>query len=193
MGTQKLLLPFAGRTIIGHITAQVLASPADQTVIVVGHDAAAIKSALVGQQVEFVPNPDIEGDMLSSVRCGLRAVPEACDAVLVVLGDQPSITSDLIRQLIEAGSVSGGRGIIVPVYGDKTGHPPLFSTRYSQEILTRYDDVGLRGLLQAHAGDRLDVPIASSSVLRDMDYPEDYRREVGANLIPDSERAFRCR
>ncbi len=192
MGTQKLLLPFAGRTVIGHIAAQVLASPVDRTIIVVGHDAAAIKSALVGQSVDFVPTPDTEGDLLSSVRCGLRAVPVEIDAVLVVLGDQPSITSELIRQLIEAGNAAG-RSIIVPMHDGKTGHPLLFSTRYREEILTGYDDVGLRGLLQAHAGDRLDVPVASSSVLSDMDYPEDYRREVGAHLIPGPEGASRCR
>jgi molybdenum cofactor cytidylyltransferase len=114
--------------------------------------------------------------MLSSVRCGLRALPPDCEAVLIALGDQPSITADLVARIVHAFYASG-RGIIVPVHGGKRGHPLLFSARYSQEVLTRYDDLGLRGLLRAHPEDVFELPADSASVLSDMDYPEDYQRE----------------
>ena len=39
------------------------------------------------------------------------------------------------------------RGIAVPIYKGKRGHPLLFTARYREEILNQYDDVGLRGLL----------------------------------------------
>jgi molybdenum cofactor cytidylyltransferase len=64
----------------------------------------------------------------------------------------------------------------VPVYHGKRGHPLLFSARYSQEILTRYDGEGLRGLLRAHPEDIFELPAPSDSVLSDMDYPQDYLR-----------------
>ena len=177
MGTQKLLLPFAGRTVIGHIAGEILRSPISETLVVVGQDAARIAEALAGLRAQIVTNPDPGGEMLSSVRCGLRALPADCDAVLVALGDQPTITSDLVGRMIDAFR-TGGRGIVVPVHGGKPGHPILFSTRYRREILRGYDDVGLCGLRQAHPGDVLEFGVAGPSVLRDMDYPEDYQQEL---------------
>jgi molybdenum cofactor cytidylyltransferase len=191
MGVQKLLLPFGGsrqsrstevgspgRTAIGHIVGEVLRSPVDQTLVVVGRDAARVASALAGLGVTFATNPDPDGDMLSSVRCGLRALPADCRGVLVALGDQPSITSDLVGRMLDAFG-TGDRGIVVPVYGGRRGHPILFSASYGPEILTGFDSVGLRGLLGAHGPDVLELPVTSPCVLSDMDYPEDYRREMG--------------
>ena len=184
MGCQKLLLPFAGKTVIGHIAAQLLESPLDWMIVVAGGDAMCIADALhqatsdaTGQRSErlsMVTNPDSSGDMLSSVRCGIRALPGECQRVLVALGDQPSITSRLIAQMLSAFDMAG-RGILVPVYNGKTGHPILFSARYCEEVLAHYDEVGLRGMLKAHPDDVFSFPVSDSAILCDMDYPEDYR------------------
>jgi molybdenum cofactor cytidylyltransferase len=115
--------------------------------------------------------------MLGSVRCGLRALPPECDAVLLALGDQPAIRSALINEMLRAFDATG-KGILVPVYEGKRGHPLLFSARYRDEILRRYDDIGLRGLLQVHSDNVLELAAASATVLSGMDCPEDYRREI---------------
>jgi len=73
-----------------------------QIIIVVGRDGTQIQQALRDHAVSFVENPDPTGDMLSSVRCGLRVLPEACEAILVALGDQPGITHELVTGLIRA-------------------------------------------------------------------------------------------
>jgi molybdenum cofactor cytidylyltransferase len=177
MGVQKLLLPFGGGTLIGHIAGEILRSPVDRTFVVVGPDAARVTAALAGHRAQIITNPDPDGEMLSSVRCGLRALTPDCEAVLVALGDQPSITADLIARLVSAFRTSA-RGIVVPVYSGRGGHPILFSIRYRQEVLTCFDDVGLRGLRQAHPEDVLELAAPDPSVLTDMDYPADYRREL---------------
>jgi molybdenum cofactor cytidylyltransferase len=191
MGVQKLLLPYGGETLIGHIAAEVLRSPVDRTFVIVGQDAARVAAALPaapgsGQHIEIITNPDPGGEMLSSVRCGLRALPPDCEAVLVALGDQPSITADLVGRMVAAYRASG-RGIVVPVHGGRGGHPIIFSTRYRQEVLSRFDDVGLRGLRQAHPEDVLELDSPDPAVLSDMDYPADYRREL-ARLADESPR-----
>jgi len=82
--------------------------------------------------------------MLYSVRCGLTAVPEQSEAVLVALGDQPGITAGVVAELI-ASFHATGRAIVVPTYKGRRGHPLLFATHYRSEILTRYEGRGLRG------------------------------------------------
>jgi molybdenum cofactor cytidylyltransferase len=189
MGAQKLLLPFGGGTVIGRVAGEILRSPVGRIFIVVGADDARVVATVenelalrsAGRARKFfssLTNPDPASDMLSSVRCGLRALPQDCDAILVALGDQPSISGDLVAGMIGAFRGSG-RGIVVPVYGGKRGHPLLFAVQYREEILNRYDDLGLRGLLRAHPKEVFELPADSAGVLSDMDYPEDYRRELG--------------
>jgi molybdenum cofactor cytidylyltransferase len=115
--------------------------------------------------------------MLSSVRCGLGDLPRQCRAILVTLGDQPSISTKLIDQILQSFAATE-KQILVPLYQGKRGHPILFSEFYRNEILTHYDNVGLRGLLHAHPDDVLELTVSTSAVLSDMDYPEDYRREL---------------
>ena len=177
MGVQKLLLPFGGKTVIAHIVDQLLVSHVDEIHVVVGCQAKRISRELSGRPVSIVNNPNYKSGMLSSVRCGLRAIPQQCLAVLVALGDQPSVTSKLIDQMLQAFATTEKR-ILVPLYKGKRGHPILFSELYRNDILAHYDKVGLRGLLHAHSDDVLELTVSTSAVLSDMDYPEDYRREL---------------
>jgi molybdenum cofactor cytidylyltransferase len=178
MGAAKQLLPFAGTTVIGHIVDELRRSRIDEVCVVVGHEADRVCRALEGRTVRIVVNPDFaQSDMLASIRCGLLAMPTACRAVLAALGDQPAITAELIDGMIDCFAICG-RGIVVPVHAGRRGHPLLLAGRYRGEILTGCDRVGLRGLLAAHADDVFELPVLTSAVLADMDYPEDYQREL---------------
>jgi len=206
MGQQKLLLPWAGRTLIGHVAGQVAASGVDRIVAVTrGGDAPAGRGAEVAEalaglgvgRLEIAANPDAEGDMLSSVRRGLRALPGDCEGFLVAIGDQPTITAALIDRMIAAFRKSnpagvgnaaapspsaaagpGGGIIVVPAHQNRRGHPILFASRRRQEILTGLDGVGLRGLLDARAEDVLELPEPCPAILTDLDWPDDYRRAL---------------
>ena len=176
MGTQKLLLPLAGQTVIGHIIEQILLCRIQQVFVVVSDNKDDISQALTDKDISLVINTISDGDMLSSVRAGIGALPQECEAALLVLGDQPSIEPQLITRIIQRFHQTN-RGIIVPIYDGKRGHPLLFSQRYFAEVLTNFDGVGLRGLLQTHPADIEELTTNNSRVLEDMDYHEDYQRE----------------
>lgn len=113
-----------------------------------------------------------------SVRCAVvLATGEDCAAVLVVLGDQPGITADVVAILVQAFKASS-HGIVVPTYNGRRGHPLLFAMHYREEILSCYRDVGLRGLLYAHPEDVFEVEASAPGVIEDMDVPEDYEQTV---------------
>jgi molybdenum cofactor cytidylyltransferase len=178
MGTQKLLLPLQGRPVIVHVVDELLRSPVDRVFVVVGEEGKPIIEAMADRPVHFVTNPFPEGEMLSSVRCGLTAMPGECAAVLVALGDQPGISADVVGELVRSFR-SGDRGIVVPTHDGQRGHPLLFAMHYRDEILTGYEDRGLRGLLDAHPQDVLEVEVTTPGILEDIDVPEDYRRAIG--------------
>ena len=176
MGTQKLLLPFGRTTVIGHVVDQLLHSVVDQVHVVVGHQPERIITEVSGRAVSIVTNMDYDSGMLSSIRCGIRALSSECEAILVALGDQPAITAELVDAMVES-FATVKQHILVPVHSGRRGHPLLFSADYKQEILTQHDDLGLRGLLRAHGDDLFELPVSTPAVLSDIDYPEDYRRE----------------
>src|SRR5262245_20131192 len=176
MGTQKLLLPFADQTVIAHVADQVIKSPIRQVLVVTAEQSEQIETALKGKRLSIVINPDFEGDMLSSIRCGLRALP-ACEAVMILLGDQPAIRSELVGEMIRIYETSNA-SIIVPTYRGKRGHPILFSSRYCDEVQKKFEGSGLRGLLSAHPEQVHEMKVDDEGVLADMDNPADYARET---------------
>lgn len=175
MGAQKLLLPFDGKTVITRIVDELADSLVDGIHVVVGCEGQRIVEELSGRKVLIVENPDYEEGMLSSVRAGIRSLPKECESVLVTLGDQPTITTELIDEMVKA-FVESEKSILTPLYKGKRGHPLIFSQSYCKEVLECYDNVGLRGLLHAHREDVFEFTVSSPAVLHDMDYPEDYRQ-----------------
>ena len=96
---------------------------------------------------------------------------------MVALGDQPAITADVVAELVWSFQ-NTGRGIVVPTYKGKRGHPLLFAMHYRDEILTRYEGRGLRGLLDTHPQDVSELEVATAGILEDIDLPEDYQRAI---------------
>jgi len=172
MGTNKLLLPYGGESVIRHIVKTLLASGVDGIVIVTGHDPEAIHIELREYPVRYAHNCDFESGMLSSVRCGLRERSHDCDAVIVALGDHPTLDASVISRMIA--EHRKGAQIVVPSHNGKRGHPLLFSMRYAEAVLTRYDDCGLRGLIREYAAEVVEIACDEDSATLDMDTPEDY-------------------
>ena len=160
---------------IARIVDETLRSSVEQVYVVTGPDSHSILEALLGRPVTFVVNSEVQSEMLDSVRCGIRALPETCTAALIVLGDQPGLTACLIDALIKEFTATL-LGVALPSYLGKRGHPPLISMKYRDELLTRYDDTGLKGLIKAHKEDVCEVEVADPGRLEDMDFPEDYQR-----------------
>jgi len=177
MGTQKLLLPFRGKPMIATIVDELLGSPVDEVIVVTGKSHEALAAALVGRDVRLVVNTNADSEMLQSVRCGLHLVNAESDAVIVALGDQPTLTAAVVGELIRAYQ-STSRDIVVPVHKGKRGHPLLVSTQLQDEIFRCHDGRGLRGLLDAHAERVLEVEIDDANILKDIDLPVDYDRAI---------------
>ncbi|MEJ5237983.1 MAG: nucleotidyltransferase family protein [Limisphaera sp.] len=175
MGQPKLLLPWGHSTVLATVADAFLGAGLDPVLVVVGPGSEALRAALTGRPVRFVENPDPEGEMLRSVRCGLSAAPKDADAFAVSPADLPGLTAELIRGLLTGHERLGGK-ITVPVWQGRRGHPLIFAAELRAEVLSRFDGVGLRGLLEAHAAEVREWPAPDASPLLDLDTPEDYAR-----------------
>jgi molybdenum cofactor cytidylyltransferase len=175
MGRQKLLLPYKGTTIVEAVVRAALDSEADGTLVVLGADRAKVQAALESYPVTFAVNKGYRKGMLSSVQAGFRGLPVEAEAAVVMLGDQPAVASRTVDELVRAYR-AGERGIYLPVYGGRTGHPLLVDAAYRGEILGLDAKVGLRQLLRLHARDVFPIKVTEAAPPEDMDTPEDYKK-----------------
>jgi molybdenum cofactor cytidylyltransferase len=180
MGSLKPLLPFGSGSVIQSVVRSLKASPAGRVLVVLGHQADEIAAHLAGEGVEVVRNPRYREGMLSSVQAGVSAAPPGTEWLVIALGDQPSLQPAVVRVLLqraEAG-LRSGYSIVVPSYGGRRGHPLVIHARHREEIGHLDPQVGLRELMQSHAAAILHVDMESDDVLRDIDTPEEYQREL---------------
>lgn len=177
MGEPKLLLPFGEKTIIEAVIDNVVRSKVKNILVVLGADREKIKEKIQNYPIKICVNSHFQEGMLSSVQRGFQTLPENTQAVLIILGDQPSIASSVIDKVIDAYRRTG-RGIVLPVYKNDRGHPVLIDMKYQDEVQNLSLEIGLRGTVYNHPGDILEVEVEASTILRDIDDMDDYRREL---------------
>lgn len=177
MGTPKQLLPFGGVTLIEQVVRSLTRSRLGKEVVVVlGHRAMDIVKRVSGMPVRLAYNPEPEGDMLTSIRCGLAYI-EPEQAFLVALGDQPLVTTGIVNLLI-AEYERRPQGMVLPVHDGKRGHPMILSPAYREEILFESIPGGLKALRDRHADSVRTVPVDTDAVLIDLDYRRDYEEAL---------------
>lgn len=179
MGQPKLLLPYGDKTIIEKVVRNVASSRADRAVIVLGGNRREIEEKLRAAAMKRVVNRRYKEGMFSSIRRGLSALPASAGAAVFVLADQPDVPTSVIDLLIEAYRREK-KGIVLPVFRNKRGHPLLIDLKYRGEIETLSPEIGLRGLLRTHPDDILEVRVTCPAVLKDIDDPDDYGRALRA-------------
>ena len=174
MGSQKLLLPFGQNTIIGTVIDNVLNSSVDHVMVVLGANQEKIREAIGNLPVQFCYNKEHEQGMLSSVICGIRALPQEAVAALIFLGDQPGIPPAVANSVIDA-YMEELIGIVIPVHNHRRGHPLLVDMKYRKEIEHLDLEEGLRALRHHFPDDVMEVEVEEPGILVDIDTREDYK------------------
>ena len=177
MGAPKMILPYEGMTIIEKVLENVLASDAEKVVTVLGSHKEEVLKVIERFPVMHCYNGNYKNGMLSSVKCGFEFLPGDFRAAMVFLGDQPMVETSVINKMINLYNTSG-KGILVPVFENKRGHPLMADRKYRDEIIDLDDPEGLKGLLRRHPDDLLEVVTENPSVLKDIDTMEDYINHI---------------
>lgn len=177
MHRQKLLLPYKGKTIIEQVVVIAKKVVQHNVVVVLGSHSHEIYKQIKDTGVSVQQNVNYASGMLSSIVCGLNALPADAKAVLIFLGDQPHIPEKVPQDLIETWRTSS-MGIILPVYKGKRGHPVLVETRFKTQINDLDSSKGLRLLMNRFDHEVFEVPCEVPEILRDIDTPADYFYEL---------------
>lgn len=178
MGTEKALLAYQGETFLDRLIG-VLAGHCAPVIVVLGHHAEAIRAGLKrAGEAEFVVNAHYADGQLSSLQCGLAAVPEGAEGVLFLPVDYPAVREATVVALIEAFERRAGSPLVVPRYGGRRGHPICCARELIPEFLALGRDSQARVVVHGHAHETRYVDVDDPGILLDVDDPEAYRNLI---------------
>ncbi len=167
--TNKLLAPIDGKPMVLAAVDAAMASDCGPVVVVTGHEAERVKEALAGRDVVFVHNEDYAEGMASSIRCGVRALADQVEGILIGLGDMPHIQSETCAALINAFDPDQGRDICVPVCDGRPGNPVLFGRRLFSSLEHLKGDTGGKAVIRDNPACLIKVPVDDPGIHIDHD------------------------
>lgn len=176
MGSPKALLDIGGRTFLEHCVDVLQSAGVTRVVAVLGADEQEIRRRVRLTSATMVTNSDWQSGQLSSLVAGLNAL--ACDGLegaVVWPVDRPLVGPDVVKSLCDAFR-SSGKGVVVPVYRGRRGHPVVFSVKLFDELKLADPAIGARQIVHAHPDEVAEVLTEVEGVVTNIDTPEDYRR-----------------
>ena len=178
MKQAKMLLPFEHSTILQTILARAKDIEPDTICVVTGFYHKEILQIIHDEQVHFIFNEQWEEGMSGSIKKGLSYLvqqnPEL-QSVLIMVADQPYITSALLEEMITL-QEQGQKGIIAASYAGIHGTPVLFRKNYFSSLENLVGDKGARSILQHYPDDLVTVGFPLGEI--DIDTEEDYKKIV---------------
>ena len=192
MGRPKLLLPWHGTTILGHLLREWRSSLGAEQITVVcaeGNEALEIELDRLGIPPEDrVPNPHPETGMLDSIRLAAQW-PGRLEAPThwgIVLGDQPHLRRSTLERLIEFASEHPDQ-ISQPGFNGRRRHPVILPRMLFGQLADS-PAASLREFLRSVRNRLAVCEMVDPGLDIDIDTPEDYRRAVAMSRRPLQEK-----
>lgn len=181
-GQPKQLLPFRGATMLGWVVGQAQRATAlDEVVVVLGRAAEEVREQVDFGAARVVENPVFGEGCSSSYRAGIGSLNAGSTAVMIILGDLPGVTPEIINRLAEAW-LPQEAPIALCSYEGRKGHPMIFARSIFSQLMDLHGDKAAWKLVDANAA-RVQEVHFSLPYPDDINTPEDFERlATAANL-----------
>ncbi len=172
MGSNKLLLPLDGETLLRRAAKRAIAAGLSPVIVVLGHESDLGRAELKGLPVQVVLNPDYARGIDTSLKTGIAAVPEEARAAVVLLADMPRVTDQMIARLVGAYRESGAP-LVVSDYAGVQAPPTLYGWPLFAELGAIEGEGCGKEVAKRHRSEAVAIswPVEA---LKDLDRPEDW-------------------
>lgn len=165
-GPPKQLAPFRGTTMLGWVVDQAQhASGLDEVVVVLGRAAQQVREQVDFGAARVVENPVFGEGCSSSYRAGIGALNSGSAAIMIILGDRPGVTPEIIDRLAEEWRAQESP-IALCSYQGRKGHPMIFARSMFSQLVDLHGDKAAWKLVDAN-------PSLVQEVEFDIPYPDD--------------------
>jgi len=176
-GPPKQLVPFRGTTMLGWVVDQARrASSLDEVVVVLGRAVDKVREQVDFGTARVVENPVFGEGCSSSYRAGIGALNSESAAIMIILGDLPGVTPEIINHLADEWREQQAP-IALCSYQGRKGHPMIFAHSMFPQLIDLHGDKAAWKLVDANAARvqevKFDFPYPD-----DINTPEDFERLV---------------
>jgi molybdenum cofactor cytidylyltransferase len=175
MGKPKLTLRLNGESMLDRVLDTLHRSKVDRVVVVLGADRDEVTRKVKFHGEKVLYNSRYKGGMSGSLKLGLKSIQQDADAAMVVLGDQPFVSTATIDKLVDAYKASRAL-VVAPLYRGFRGNPILFDKSLFPQIMTISGDRGAKMVVEAHRDKLVEVEVEDKGVVFDIDTPSDYEK-----------------
>ncbi|RAV99352.1 nucleotidyltransferase family protein [Pseudochryseolinea flava] len=177
MGQSKQLLKIGNVSLLKHATQQALGASSHVTVVL-GANANEHEVELRATPIQIAVNTQWQKGIGSSIKTGIKSILSVSphiDGVLIMLCDQPKVTTAYLNTMIKTFGDSHG-AIVVSRYEGTLGVPAIFSNEHFHDLLGLEDASGAKSVIMRYPNDvsAIDSPEAAT----DLDTPEDYSQFI---------------
>jgi molybdenum cofactor cytidylyltransferase len=184
MGTPKMLLPYQEKALVLHVIEKSLNSVLDGVVVVINSKVDGLyKEVLIPDLKQIIQNNDSHLGMSTSIKAGLRSLPQQVEAVVILLGDQPQICKKSINKVVETYRLKNKPSVVQAVFlKNEKGHPVLFKRNVFPHLLMIEGDSGGKSVIQTFSEE---VVYAEMNHMNfpDVDTIEDYQRLINQKVV----------
>ena len=137
----------------------------DEVVVVLGRAADQVRERVNFGAARVVENPVFGEGCASSYRAGLEALNPESSAIMIILGDQPGITPEIIDRVAEEWRQKESV-IALCSYRGRKGHPMIFAQSMFDQLVGLHGDKAAWKLVDANAD-------AVQEIYFDLPFPDD--------------------
>ena len=163
LGAPKQLLPYQGTTFLRRTVDTVLLSQAKSFHVVLGFNAEIMKLEIASLPINIVINPDWRSGISTSLHAGIQSLEPTIDAAIIVLCDQPELSTDILNRLIST-YTSTRAPIVTCKYAGTVGVPALFDRRMFPELLSLEGDHGAKTLIERYTKKRIEIDFSGGAI-----------------------------
>lgn len=171
-GAPKQLLPFEDTTLLGQVVRNANVSNLDQVVVVLGRASEDLRASVDFGRAVVVENTAYGTGCASSLLAGMEAAGESCEALILLLGDQPGVRPEFINFALAEWRRERPWAFVTS-YREKLGHPFIFAREAFDDLRELHGDKAVWKLIEAYPDRVMRVEI-EAALPPDVDTPEDY-------------------
>ena len=174
MGLPKQLLQLHGKSLLRHAAETALGAHPAEVVAVLGFESDRMKHELDDLPLRIILNPAWQEGIASSIKEGITALPGTVEAAVMLLCDQPFVTTDLLIRLITC--CTDKKPIAATGYEQTSGVPACFMRQLFPELLQLSGDHGAKQVINLNPVRVTTIPFNAATI--DIDTLEDYRKHI---------------